>query len=147
RGRECSTLRRWPCDSCRASRGSRTILLCQEFLHHFSRHVSQAEVAALEFVSELSVIEAEELQDRGVQVVDVDGILDDVPAEFIGLAEDGAGFDAATGHPDGEGEGVVVAAADALETGAVLAERRAAELGEPKHQRAVEQAAALQILE
>ena len=37
-------------------------------------HVGEAEVAALETVGEPFVVEAELMQQRGVQVVDVDGI-------------------------------------------------------------------------
>ena len=49
-------------------------------------HVGQAEVAALEAVGESCVVEAEQVQQRGVQVVDVDRVGDDVEAEVVGLA-------------------------------------------------------------
>ena len=68
-------------------------------------------------------------------VVDVDRVLLDVPAQFVGLADDLAPLDAAAGHPEAEREGVVVAAVDGREAGPVLAQRRAAELGDPEHQR------------
>ena len=51
-------------------------------------HVGEAEVAALEAVGELLVVEAEQVQDGGVQVVDVDLALDDAEAEFVGRAVD-----------------------------------------------------------
>ena len=63
---------------------------------------------------------------RGVQVVDVDPVLDDVEAEVVGLAERDARLDAAAGQPHGEGVGVVVAAVVAA-----LDHRRAAELAAP----------------
>ena len=44
-------------------------------------HVGEAEVAAGVAVGEAFVIEAEELQERGVQVVDVDLVLDGLEAE------------------------------------------------------------------
>src|SRR5689334_13499171 len=44
----------------------------QELRHDLAADVGQAEIAALETVGQLRVIEAEEVQDRGVQVVDVD---------------------------------------------------------------------------
>ena len=50
-------------------------------------HVGQAEIAALEAEREFGVVEAEEMQERGVQVVDVHPILDRVEAEFVGRAE------------------------------------------------------------
>src|SRR5262249_30221172 len=74
--------------------------------------VGEAEVAALEAVGQSRVIEAEQVQDRGVVVVDMHRILDDVPAQLVGPADDLAALDAAAGHPEAEGEGVVVAAVD-----------------------------------
>ena len=44
-------------------------------------------MAALEFVGQLQVIDAQEVQNRGVQVVDVDRVRDDVVAEVVGLAD------------------------------------------------------------
>ena len=49
-------------------------------------HVGQAEVAALVAVGQPLVIEAEQVQDRRLQVVDVDRVLDDVEAEVVGRA-------------------------------------------------------------
>ena len=54
--------------------------------------VGEAEVAALEAEGQLLVVEAEQVQDRGVEVVDVDAVFDGAEAEFVGLAEDGAGL-------------------------------------------------------
>ena len=48
----------------------------QQLLDHFAVHVGQPEVAALEPERQLRVIEAEQVQDRRVQVVDVDLVLD-----------------------------------------------------------------------
>ncbi len=55
--------------------------------------VGQAEVAPLEAVGEPRVVDAEQVEDRGVEVVDVDRVLDDVPAEVVGLADDLAPLD------------------------------------------------------
>ena len=51
--------------------------LRQNLLHHLAVHVGQAVVAALEAVGQPLVIEAEQVQDRGLQVVDVDLVLGD----------------------------------------------------------------------
>ena len=72
--------------------------------------VGEAEVAAGVAVSEFFVVEAEQVQNGGVEVVDVDYFFDGFEAEFVGGAVDVAAFDAAAGHPDGEAVGVVVAA-------------------------------------
>ena len=51
-------------------------------------NIGQAEIAAGVAVGESLVVEAEQVQDRGVQVVDVDLVLDRVEAEFVGGAVD-----------------------------------------------------------
>ena len=99
--------------------------------------VGQAEVAALEAVGQLRVVEAEEVEDRGLEVVDVDAVLDGRKPNSSVAPRIRPGFDAAAGHPHREGVDVVVAA-DVL---ADLAHRRAAELAPPDDQRLVEQAA------
>src|SRR5262245_35988139 len=48
----------------------------QQLGHHPPVHVRQAELAALEAEGQALVIEPEQVQDRGVQVVLVDGALD-----------------------------------------------------------------------
>ena len=50
--------------------------------------VGQAEVAAGVAVGEGLVVEAEEVEDRGVEVVDVDLVLDGLEAELVGGAVD-----------------------------------------------------------
>lgn len=55
-------------------------------LHHL--HIRQPELPALEPIRELLVLEAEEVEDGGVEVVDGDGVLRDVPGEVVALAMD-----------------------------------------------------------
>ena len=62
-------------------------------------------------------VEAEEVQDRGVDVGDVMPVLDGVEAELVGRAVDDAPLDAAAGHPDREAVVVVVAAVGPLAHG------------------------------
>src|SRR2546429_3806533 len=47
-------------------------------------HVGEALVAALKQKRQLPVVQAEQLQDRRVQVVDVDAVLDRPEAELVG---------------------------------------------------------------
>ena len=51
-------------------------------------HVGQAEVAALELVGQPGVVDAQQVKDGGVQVVDLDRVADDVVREIVGLAVD-----------------------------------------------------------
>ena len=61
-------------------------------------------------IGQLGVVEAQEMQNRGVQIVYVHAILDHVEAELIGIAQRQAGLDAAAGQPHREGVGMMVAA-------------------------------------
>ena len=73
-------------------------------------HVGQAEVAAGVAIGELLVVEAQEVQDRRVQVVNVDAIFDGVPAEFVGRPVRPPRLHAAAGQPHREAERMMVAA-------------------------------------
>src|SRR5687767_1568663 len=80
----------------------RGTLLRQQFCHDLAAHVGEAEVAALESERELLVIDAEAMQERGVKIVNVDRVLDNVVTEVVRLAERNAAFDTAARHPDAE---------------------------------------------
>src|SRR5262245_654022 len=56
---------------------------CQEFLDQLPVDVGEAEVAALRAEGELGVVDAEQMEDGGVQVVDVNAVLDGVEAEVV----------------------------------------------------------------
>src|SRR5689334_22123206 len=82
----------------------------EQLLDHLAVHVRKAEVAALEAEGELGVVEAEEVDDGGLEVVDVDSVLDSGVAEFVAVAEAEAGLHAAAGEPHGVRLDMVVAA-------------------------------------
>ena len=48
-------------------------------------NVGQAEISPGVAVCQALVVQAELVQDRGLQIVDVDRVLDDVKAQFVGL--------------------------------------------------------------
>src|SRR5439155_9382073 len=52
--------------------------LCQQLLDHVAVDVCQSEFPALELVGQLGVIETHQMKDGRVQIVNFDGILDDV---------------------------------------------------------------------
>src|ERR1051325_7832653 len=83
--------------------------LSEEGLLHHAMNIGQPVVPALEFEGELLMVEPELVQDRGVEVVDVDAVLDDVIRIIIGLPVRVAAFDAGAGQPDAEAARVVVA--------------------------------------
>src|SRR5262249_7947174 len=86
-------------------------------------------------------VQPEQVQDGGVQVMDVSAVVDGVQAELVGSADGLAALDAASGQQGGEAVGVVVAAVHALGHG------RAAKLSTPEDEGAVQQAAALEVAE
>jgi hypothetical protein len=103
--------------------------LCQQWLDKQAVHVGEAETAALKFVSQLGVVETEQVQNGGVEIVNMNTIPDHVEAQIVGLSHHQAGFDAAAGQPHGEGIRVVIAAVIAP-----LNHRGAAEFPAPDHQ-------------
>ena len=107
-------------------------------------HARQTLIEALELVDQLLVVHAHQVEDRRVDVPDVDRVLDDVVAEVVGLAERDAGLDAGAGEPVDESARMVVAAVVGPRQLA-LAVGGPAEFATPDHQRFVEQPAALQI--
>ena len=84
----------------------------QNFTHDLAVDVGQAEVSAGVAVGELFVVEAEQVEHRGVEVVDRNWVLDGSEAKFVGCSVDGSAFDSAAGHPQGETPVIVVAALD-----------------------------------
>ena len=102
-------------------------------------HVGQAVVAALEAGRQLRVVEAELLQDRRLQVVDVDGVLGRREAEFVGRSVVEPPLDPGPRQPDAEAVRVVVATQHTAAGRAAFAERRPTELAAPDDERIVEQ--------
>ena len=62
-------------------------------------NIRQPEVTALVAVRQSFVVEAHAVQNRGVQIVNVYGIFDNVVAVIIGLTERRSGLDATASQP------------------------------------------------
>ncbi len=107
--------------------------------------VGEAEAATLELVAELGVVDPQLMEDGGLQVVNVDGVLvivmfvgmhfvaigiDNLGAIFVGVPDGDASLDAATGHPHGEAGLVVIASVVGLAEGP-LGVRRSSEFAAP----------------
>src|SRR5262249_49517041 len=60
--------------------------LSQNLLHHIPVYIGEPEVAALEFERQAFVIHAQQMEDGGVQIVDLDDVFDGVVAEVVGVA-------------------------------------------------------------
>jgi hypothetical protein len=109
--------------------------------------VGEAVVAALEAVGEAFVVEAEEVHDGGLEVVDVDLVFGDLEAHFVGGAVAEAAFDAAAGHEEGEAVGEVVAAEDFGGGGATFAEGSAAEFATPDDEGVFQETALFEVFD
>ena len=83
-------------------------VLAQDAFDDVPADVGEAEPAALVFVNELLVVDAHEVHERGLKVVHMNGVFDDVVAEVVGLAIAESGFYACSGHPHAETAWVVV---------------------------------------
>src|SRR5690242_20638091 len=92
------------------------------------------------------VIDAQAVQQRGVEIVNVDTVADDVIAIIVRLAMAHARLRSPAGNPQAEATPVMVAAIIVLGQ-RPLAVHGAAELASPNHQRLVEQAALLKIFD
>src|SRR6266481_1964696 len=88
--------------------------------------VGKPHVPAIEKIGKLSVIDAQQMQYGGVQIVDGDGLLLRLITELIAGSDDLAALDLGAGHPHGHGSGIVVAP-DTL-----LRNRHAPELAMPE---------------
>ena len=81
----------------------------RNLLHDVPVHVGEPEISARVAEGQRLVIEAHEMENRGVEIVDVDGILHDVDSQFVGHPVGHSAFDAPARHPDGEPVGVMIA--------------------------------------
>ena len=84
--------------------------LSQQSVHDVAVDIGEAVVPALEAEGELLVIHAEQVEDGGLEIVDVHLVTGDGEAELVGLAVNGAGLYSSAGHKHGVAVWVVVSA-------------------------------------
>ena len=83
--------------------------LSQDFVDYFAVHVGEAEISPLKAECQSLVINSQASQDRGVQIVYVDRILNDVVAVVIRRAIADTGLESAAGDPHGKTAAVMIA--------------------------------------
>jgi hypothetical protein len=79
-------------------------------LDDIPENVGQAKIPTVVTISQFGVIEAQQSQNGGVQVMDLDSVFHCLGAEFVGCAINSAAFGPATRHPGAKALIVVVAA-------------------------------------
>ena|SRR5262249_53754131 len=70
--------------------------------------IRQAEFPALEFVGELGMVKAHEVEKRGMQIVNVNRIFDGVVAKLVALTQCDSASDPPASQPHGKGSGMMV---------------------------------------
>ena len=105
--------------------------------------VGKAAADTVVIVGELFVIEAEQVERGGVEIIDGDRGFGRLIAEIVGGAVGRAGLDAGTGEPAGEAVGVMIAT---LLSGA-LRNGCAAEFGDAHDEGVLQQAALVKVVE
>src|SRR5262249_54722194 len=99
----------WSGEVSSASR-AKTWFLRQDPLDDLAGDVGEAVIPALVLVGQPLVVDAEQVEDRGMEVVDVDAVGRDAVAEGVRRAEGDARLDPTAGRPDGETPRMVIAA-------------------------------------
>ena len=75
-------------------------------------HVGEAEVAAGVAVREFFMVIADEFHDRGMQIVNMDFVLNGPETEFVGRTVDVAAANSTAGHPHREAPVIMITAID-----------------------------------
>src|SRR5262245_28516416 len=109
-----------PRASPRGSRESR-----ENLFHDVPVNVSQPEIAPLEAIRQSLVVDPQAVEQRRVEVVNVNGLIDDVVAEVVGFAVDDARLYAAAGQPHREIARVMVASVILFRQRALAVDRAA----------------------
>src|SRR5436853_7072271 len=81
----------------------------EDVLDDFAADIGQAKIAARVAVGEFFVVEPQEVEHGGVEVVDMNRVFGRAEAEFVGRAMDIAALDSTTRQPNGEAVVVMVA--------------------------------------
>ena len=83
-----------------------------QFVDDFAVDVCQSEISAGVAESKFFVVEADEFEECGVQVVDVNGFFNGFEAEFIGCSVSIAAADSAACKPHGEAPVIMISSVD-----------------------------------
>src|SRR5437867_3226764 len=113
--------------------------LCQDFCQDFAVYVGQPALDSVVIIAQALMVDAKQVQDGGVQVVNGRDVLHSLVAEVIGCAVTESLFYASPRQPHGEAVWIVIAA-----IGPFLERRHAPKLRHPNNQRALQKAAPFQ---
>lgn len=120
--------------------------LAQQRLNNIPVDIRQAVMAALVFERQSCVIDPKAVQDRGVQIVNMNRIASHVVAEVVGFPVRHSTFDPAAGHPDREGPRMMVSPV-VIGCQFALTVHRSPEFTAPDHECVLQQTSLFQILQ
>src|ERR1700744_5060270 len=118
-----------------------------DVIKHIPCYVRQAEVPAAIPVSQLRVIYAHQIQNRGMDIVDMHRLLDGFKAEIVSGSINGASFHGPTGQPHGEAERIVIPALLHSPASSYFADWSATELRTADHERIFPETALFQVFD
>ena len=118
--------------------------LRENLFDEFAMDVGESELAALKAVSEAFVIDAEEMENRSVEIVDVDRVFEDIVAVVVGFSDSDSFFDSSSGHPHAEALGMMIASV-VFASQFSLAVGRASKLAAPDQEGVLQHAALFEI--
>ena len=124
---------------------TRQFQLSENVIDNLAVHVGQPKSTALVPERQSLMIDTHQVQNRGVQIVDVDGIFYNVVAVGVSLAVSRPAFYSTAGHPDRKTSRMMIAT-KFFGRQFSLTVVRAAELAAPDNQRIFQQVSLFQIL-
>ena len=109
-------------------------------------HSCQAEVESLKAEGKTGVINSHEFKNGGLKIMNVNGVLDHVKTQLIGLAQSYAWFRSSARHPHGEGLGVMISPIATSQRCAGLDHRGSSKFTAPNDQGVLQHPKSLEIL-
>ena len=109
-------------------------------MYNFTGDIRQSEIATGIMIGQPLVIDAHQMQNRRVQIMDVNLILHRAETKFIRFPVYGAPFDATAGQPHTESEWIMIAPVNPP-----LRSRSASKLAPPDNQCFIQQSALLEV--
>ena len=88
---------------------STTARLAQDRLDDLAMYIREPKITALELECQLCMIDAHQAQDRGLEVVYTERILNYPVADLVSLTQAGSRFDSSSAQPHGEASMMVTA--------------------------------------
>lgn len=115
-------------------------------MNHVSMHIGKAEIPSLMPERQLLMIDSQTMENRGIQVMNMDRFVDHIVAEIIRFAVDNPRFDASPCHPLGIAAGVMITPIICFRQTA-LAINRTSKLTSPNHQRIIQHSSLFEVTE